>query len=126
MEAPAGLLVLVVDDEQIIADTLVLILNQNGFDARAVYSGETAIVVAQALRPDILISDIFMNGMTGIDLAKLLCRKLPKCKIFLLSGSRQDAVDDLLRDIGKDAEQFRILRKPIHPEALLAHLGSVA
>ena len=59
--------VLVADDEQVIANTLAIILNQAGFEARAVYSGEKAIDALDTFRPDMLISDVIMTGMTGIE-----------------------------------------------------------
>ena len=60
--------VLVADDEQVIANTLAIILNQAGFEARAVYSGEKAIEALDIFHPDMLISDVIMTGMTGIGL----------------------------------------------------------
>ncbi len=54
--------VLVVDDERVIADTLSMILNQSGFEARAVYSGEGALELAQSFAPDMLISDVINGG----------------------------------------------------------------
>ena len=53
--------VLVADDEQVIANTLAIILNQAGFEARAVYSGEKAIDALEGFRPDMLISDVIMT-----------------------------------------------------------------
>jgi PleD family two-component response regulator len=51
--------VFVADDEKVIADTLVMILEQSGFDARAVYSGEEALAYAESFDPDLLISRSF-------------------------------------------------------------------
>jgi len=61
--------VLVADDEKVIANTLAVILNRSGFIARAVYSGENAIEMAESFLPDMLISDVFMTGITGIEAA---------------------------------------------------------
>ena len=61
--------VLVADDERVIADTLAIILNQSGFEATAVYNGEKAVEAARTLRPDMLISDVIMTDMNGIDAA---------------------------------------------------------
>ena len=61
--------VLVADDERVIADTLAMILNQSGFEARAVYSGERALELAATLKPDMLISDVIMADLNGIDAA---------------------------------------------------------
>ncbi|MEO6803945.1 MAG: response regulator, partial [Granulicella sp.] len=71
--------VLVADDEQVIANTLAIILNQAGFEARAVYSGEKAIEAIDTFTPDMLISDVIMTGMTGIEAAIAVRERLPKC-----------------------------------------------
>ena len=86
--------VLVADDERVIADTLAIILNQSGFEATAVYSGEKAVETAKELRPDMLISDVIMTDLNGIDAAIKIREMLPACKILLFSG--QAATADLL------------------------------
>ena len=55
--------VLVVDDERVIADTLAMILNQSGFQAKAVYSGEAALETASSYKPDMLIADVIMADL---------------------------------------------------------------
>src|ERR1700689_1431749 len=83
--------VLVADDEQVIANTLAIILNQAGFEARAVYSGEKAIEALDTFKPDMLISDVIMTGMTGIEAAIQTRAKLPNCKVLLFSGQAATA-----------------------------------
>src|SRR5580658_4019700 len=61
--------VLVVDDEQVIADTLAKILDLNGYDASAVYTGTSAVESARLLQPDLVISDVIMPDMNGIEAA---------------------------------------------------------
>jgi CheY-like chemotaxis protein len=112
--------VLVADDEQVIANTLVIILNQAGFQARAVYSGEKAIEALEEFQPDMLISDVIMTGMTGIEAAIEVRTRLPKCKILLFSG--QAATADLLERARAQGHEFEILAKPVHPTDLLAKL----
>jgi CheY-like chemotaxis protein len=114
--------VLVADDEQVIANTLAIILNQHGFEARAVYSGEKAIEALDTFQPDMLISDVIMPGMTGIEAAILTRERMPKCKILLFSG--QAATADLLEKARADGHEFEILAKPVHPTDLLAKLRS--
>jgi CheY-like chemotaxis protein len=114
--------VLVADDERVIADTLVIILNQAGFEATAVYSGEKAVEQAEALRPDMLISDVIMLDLNGIDAAITIRKILPSCKILLFSG--QAATADLLDRARNQGHEFEILAKPVHPQDLLAKLKS--
>ena len=112
--------VLVADDEHVIANTLAIILNQSGFEAHAVYSGEKAVEMAKSLQPDMVISDVIMTGMTGIDAAIQIRGLLPKCKILLFSG--QAATADLLEKARTQGHEFEILAKPVHPTDLLAKL----
>jgi CheY-like chemotaxis protein len=114
--------VLVADDERVIADTLSIILNQSGFEATAVYSGEKAVEMARSLRPNMLISDVIMTDMNGIDAAIQIRGILPDCKILLFSG--QAATADLLEGARAKGHEFEILAKPVHPQDLLARLRS--
>jgi CheY-like chemotaxis protein len=114
--------VLVADDEQVIANTLAIILNQAGFEAKAVYSGEKAIEALETFEPDMLISDVIMTGITGIEAAIITRQKRPKCKILLFSG--QAATADLLEKARAEGHEFEILAKPVHPTDLLAKLRS--
>jgi CheY-like chemotaxis protein len=113
--------VLILDDEQVIANTLALILNRNGFEAQAVYNAQDAITTAALLSPDVLISDVIMEGMTGIDAAIRISELVPRCRIILFSG--QAATADLLQRAEADGYHFEILVKPIHPRVLLERLA---
>ena len=112
--------VLVADDERVIADTLAMILCQSGFDARAVYSGEAALDAAQTFEPDMLISDVIMADLNGIDAAIRIRELLPRIKILLFSG--QAATADLLEKARAQGYEFEILAKPVHPQDLLNKL----
>src|SRR6516162_5163796 len=112
--------VLVVDDEQVIADTLAKILDLNGFEASAVYTGMAAVESARSIEPDLIISDVIMPDMNGIEAAINIRNFLPGCKILLFSG--QAATADLLDHARSQGHEFEIVAKPIHPSDLLAKL----
>jgi CheY-like chemotaxis protein len=112
--------ILVVDDERVIADTLAIILNQSGFDASAVYTGTGAVEHAREHKPDLIISDVIMPDMNGIEAAIKIREILPGCKILLFSG--QAATADLLEKARLEGHEFEILAKPVHPQDLLAKL----
>jgi CheY-like chemotaxis protein len=114
--------VLVVDDERVIADTLAIILNQHGYEASAAYTGTGAVERARQLSPDLVISDVVMPDMNGIEAAILIREFLPACKILLFSG--QAATADLLENARAQGHEFEILAKPVHPQDLLAKLRS--
>jgi DNA-binding response OmpR family regulator len=110
----------VLDDEQLIASTLAIILSNAGFEARATFSGEEAVKLLETFRPDVLIADVIMPGMTGIDAAIVVRDKLPRCRILLFSG--QAATSDMLDKARTQGYEFEILAKPVHPTELLARL----
>jgi DNA-binding NtrC family response regulator len=117
---PSKRKVLVADDEQVIANTLAVILNQAGFEARAVYSGEQALDALESFQPDMLITDVIMTGITGIDVGIAVRARVPKCKVLLFSG--QAATVGLLEKARHQGHEFEILAKPVHPTDLLAKL----
>jgi CheY-like chemotaxis protein len=112
--------VLVADDERVIADTLAMILNKSGFEARAAYSGEQALEMAPVFEPDMLISDVIMADLNGINTAIQIRTLLPRIKILLFSG--QAATADLLEKARAQGYEFEILAKPVHPQDLLSKL----
>ena len=112
--------VLVVDDEHVIADTLAMILNHSGFDAKATYSGEDAVGMVAVFEPDMLMSDVIMGDMNGIDAAIQIRAMRPGIRVLLFSG--QAATANLLEKAQHKGHEFDILAKPVHPQDLLTRL----
>jgi DNA-binding NtrC family response regulator len=110
-------LVFVVDDEHVISSTLSAILNMSGFKAESFDQPESAIAAAQNVKPDLLITDVMMPGMTGIELAIHFRKAHPQCKVLLFSG--QAATSNLLEEARAQGHDFELLAKPVHPTELL-------
>ena len=117
--------VLVVDDERCIADTLAAILCKSGYDATACYEAETALLQCESVPPDLVISDVVMPGMNGIQLATLIHDRHPHCKILLFSGQIAIALD-MLEEARIQGRDFELLAKPIHPSELLIRLSALS
>lgn len=115
--------VLVVDDEQLIADTLSTILSRAGYDTRTAYCGEAAIEAALSFEPDMLISDVMMPDITGFEAAIKIRIAQPSCKVLFFSG--QAASIDLLEEINLQDHKFEMLLKPVRPADLLARLKRI-
>jgi DNA-binding NtrC family response regulator len=109
--------ILIVDDEHNIADTLVIVFRIKGHEAMAAYSAESAVESVESFEPDIVLSDVIMGKMTGVDLAIYLSRARPECKVVLFSG--QTATAPLLAEASRKGHDFRLLAKPLHPERLI-------
>jgi CheY-like chemotaxis protein len=117
-----ALRVLIVDDEEIIANSLVNILIDKGFAATAAYNGDQALELATSVEPDVLLSDVVMPGISGVELASRLIGLLPSCRVVLYSSNA--VVTNLLKAPGATNYPFKLLAKPIHPDELIAHLVS--
>jgi len=110
--------VLIVDDDHLVADTLGIIFEQNGFETIACYSADDGLHSARSFRPDLLLCDIAMPGRDGLSLVREISEEMPSCRILVLTGSYANiphvkaCTDRLMRPIG-------LLTKPCPPEDLL-------
>jgi DNA-binding NtrC family response regulator len=109
--------VFVVDDEPVIASTLELILMSQGFATRSFVDPLDALEAAQSVPPHLLVTDVVMPNMNGIELAILIRERCPECKVMLSSG--QIVTSELLEAAGLQGHHFEILAKPVHPKVLL-------
>lgn len=103
--------VFVVDDEPTISSTLAIILQ--GFDSRSFNAPLEALQAARSDVPDLLITDLAMPGMSGIELAVEFRRNYPSSKILLFSGTAY--IDEFLGKVAADGHTFDLLSKPAHP-----------
>jgi DNA-binding response OmpR family regulator len=113
--------VLVVDDEIVIADTLTVILARKGFVAITAYDGLTAFEIAKIIPPDLLLSDVVMPGLNGVELAMAIRQVVTDCKVLLFSG--QAATVDLLAQARAAGHSFTTIEKPVHPTELLVRIS---
>ena len=116
--------VFVVDDEPVIASTLAAILKLHGYSVRAFTSPVEVLVAARSRAPDLLIADVVMPGLSGIDLANQILAQYPECKVLLFSG--QATTRDLLRDTRKQGNNFSLLQKPVQPSVMLLSIEALA
>jgi CheY-like chemotaxis protein len=112
--------VLIVDDEPLVADTLCAILSHAGYVTKAVYDGSTALKLATTFAPELLITDVAMPQMNGVELAVAMVSLRPNCKVLLFSGHATSV--DLVGayDAGHD---FPLLSKPIHPTEMIRQVA---
>ena len=118
MPSSSGPHVFVVDDEPVIASTLAAILQMHGFSAKFFTSPLEALAAARAKSPDLLISDVDMPSLSGIELAIRMKALHPTCQILLFSG--QPSTLDLLNSAHAQGHNFDLLLKPVPPPELLS------
>ena len=118
--AGAGSSVLLVDDDTDVRVTIADFLSDHGYTVRTASDGPEAIRLLRDQRPDALILDIAMPGMSGIEVAHLARGIDPKLPIMFLSGNADPAaIDDALAGAW-------FVRKPFDPSLLLQSLAGLA
>lgn len=110
------LIAFIVDDENIVASTLELILISKGFDARSFVNPVDALMAAQSVAPHLLLTDVVMPNMNGIELAIQIKQLWPDCKVLLCSGQAETV--DLIAAAREQGNHFEVVAKPIHPDDL--------
>jgi DNA-binding NtrC family response regulator len=112
--------VFVVDDEVVISKSLAMILESQGYLARSFTDPLEVLKHLATEIPDLLISDVVMPQLSGIDLAIQVKARVSDCKILLFSGQATTAH---LFDRGREqSHNFTLLAKPVHPEDLLREI----
>jgi DNA-binding response OmpR family regulator len=112
--------VFIVDDEKVIAETLTTILQKSGFAAKSFTDPREALSAARDETPDLLLSEVMMPELSGVDLAIAIRQHCPGCKILLFSGHAETL--DLLSNAREQGYDFHLLSKPIHPTELLLRI----
>jgi len=112
--------IFVVNEEKMISKTLALLLQKSGYFARFFLNSSEALLASLSEPPDLLISDVMMPHLSGIDLAIRMKEQCPTCTILLFSGRAGSA--DLLEVAREQDHDFHILSKPIYPSDLLRRL----
>jgi len=113
--------ILVVDDEDAIRRTLDLLLQKRGYAVVTAASGEAAVAAIEQQRFDLLLLDLMMPGMSGIEVARRARTLQPTAKVLLLTGS-----SPLEGAAGtEDLAQFDYLLKTASPQEVLQRLAAL-
>jgi CheY-like chemotaxis protein len=115
--------ILIVDDERRIADTSALILQSHGYQTAAAYDAPSGLARCREFHPDLVLTDVVMPGMTGIEMAIAIRSEFPNCAILLISG--QAATADMLESARRQGYTFELLAKPVHPTRLLQRVAQI-
>lgn len=116
--------ILIVDDEHLVADTLSLIFQKNGFDTRAAYSAAEALQCAHTFAPDLLLCDINMPFTDGLELISSMEREQPACRVIVLTGA-YTSLNRVRRHAARLSSPCSVLTKPCNPSELLRCAGEL-
>lgn len=112
--------VLVVDDERALADVVASYLKKAGFATTLAHTGPEAVVAAEELDPDVVILDLGLPGMDGVEVCRRI-RSFSDCYVLMLTA-RADEVDKI-NGFAAGADDY--LTKPFSPRELVARVNAV-
>jgi CheY-like chemotaxis protein len=116
----APLRILIVDDNADSAGMLKILFRSAGYEATTALDGTAAIATAHSFRPHVILLDVSLPGMGGIELATAL-RQIPElreCRLVAVTGHHED-------DLPQPSPFDRYFQKPASTDDLLAYLASI-
>lgn len=112
---------LIIDDDQDLADSLATLLATRGYEVKVEHSPEAGIIRAAIYGPHLVLLDVLMPAIHGVEAAVRIRKLLPRARILLISGD-PEAVYSII-DGQPKAKHFKVLEKPIPPATLFAMIS---
>ncbi len=116
--------VLIVDDDEVVANSLCSIFHENGFEASTASSADEGLRMARDIRPRLLLSDVVMPDKSGIALMIEIAEELPTCHMIMMTG-RADSVSQVNQQVTKMRNGVWVVLKPFNPEELVHKAGPI-
>jgi DNA-binding response OmpR family regulator len=113
--------ILVVDDDRKIIDLVRAYLERDGYRVSTAYDGLQALELARQARPDLVVLDLMLPGMDGLDICRILRDEGNKVPVIMLTARTTEADKLIGLDLGADD----YVTKPFSPRELLARVRAV-
>ena len=113
--------ILIIEDEKILADSIKSLLESKGFEAEAVYDGETGKDYAELGVYDLLILDVMMPKMNGFEVARTVRKN--RCSTPILMLTAKSSLEDRIEGLNAGADYY--LTKPFDSRELLACINAL-
>jgi two-component system, OmpR family, response regulator ResD len=120
-QGEAAVRVLVVDDDETVAEVVVRYLQRAGLLVDRAADGVTALAVAQRSRPDLVVLDLMLPGLTGLEVCERLRAGRPDLPVVMLTAL--GAEDDRIAGLQLGADDYLV--KPFSPRELVLRVQSV-
>jgi DNA-binding response OmpR family regulator len=118
---PDGRRALVVDDHADAAEALALLLDRAGWRTRVCLDGPSALEAAAAFAPHVVLLDVFLPGVDGIEVCRRLRVAAPEVRVVAVTGWTRSVDAGTMTAHGFDA----LVTKPVEPDRLMALLEAV-
>ncbi len=113
--------VLVVDDEAVLAEMVSMALRYEGWNIATAGDGSSAIAAARAQRPDVVVLDVMLPDMSGLDVLHKLREEIPQLPVLLLTA--KDSVEDRIAGLTAGGDDY--VTKPFSIEEVVLRLRAL-
>ena len=110
--------VLLVHDEEQFVETLADRLNMRNLDATTAHNGEDVLPVVKELEPDVIVLDLKMPGVDGIEVLKRVKEAYPSVEVIILTGHGSEKDEEAARRLGA----FDYVKKPVDLDTLVPRI----
>jgi len=115
--------ILVVDDERDLADLVAMNLTRNGYEAVTAYDGATGLELARKQKPDMVVLDVMMPGLSGRDVTMALKQNPDTANIPILMLTAKTEETDIIVGLSMGADDY--VTKPFSMKVLIARIAAV-
>src|SRR5215203_1474926 len=120
LEREAVAEILIVEDDEVILDTLAYNLSRQGFEVHKATDGTQALKLARQMRPDLILLDIMLPGESGIRVCERICQEDREVVIVMVTA--KDAEEDKVRGLEAGADDY--VTKPFGMKELVARINA--
>lgn len=113
--------VLVVDDESMLVEMLSMAFRYEGWDITTALDGATAVAAGRAVKPDVVVLDVMLPDMSGLEVLEQLRKSAPDLPVLLLTA--RDAVEDRITGLRTGADDYVV--KPFSVEELVLRVRAL-
>jgi two-component system OmpR family response regulator len=113
--------VLVVDDEPTLAELVTMALRYEGWEVRSAGNGTTAVRMAREFRPDVVVLDVMLPDLSGLDVLRRLRERTPNLPVLFLTA--KDAVEDRIAGLTAGGDDY--VTKPFSLEEVVLRLRAL-
>jgi len=110
--------ILVIDDDVEFRNYISVLLEKNGYYVKTTGSGTVALNIIKSVFPDLVITDLIMPDMDGLEIIREIKANYPKIKIMAISGGGR-IEPDMYLDLASKFKADAILKKPFKKDVIL-------
>jgi DNA-binding response OmpR family regulator len=115
-----GSLICVIEDEEVIASAVAARLRAEGFDVEVAHDGHAGVALCDRLRPDLVVLDLMLPGLDGLEVCRRVQRDRP-VPVLMLTARAEES--DLLVGLAVGADDY--ITKPFSPRELVARIRAL-